>query len=80
MLKILARWQHNQLLRQTKIGALPGVTPCIILIFFLWITKCSYLVRKNSGSDYFVVDDPKFVISQMFWHDVTFEMLQRCVI
>ncbi len=30
-LKILARRQHNQLLRQTKIGTLPGVAPCMIL-------------------------------------------------
>ncbi len=30
-LKILARRQHNQFLRQTKIVALRGIAPCIIL-------------------------------------------------
>ncbi len=39
--KILARRQHNQFLRQRKIGSLPGVAPCIILyiMYMDWYYK-----------------------------------------
>ncbi len=45
----LARRQHNQLLRLTKIGALPWVAPCIIL-GYLTISRCDENVSPTSES------------------------------